>query len=234
MTYHEWFGTKGAWFGKGGSYRDLAPHEHDAGDISGAFSQVRVIGDIYSTNWSGAVPANLAAADAAGTAGFYLDSSAGSAQFGGNLWIGGSATLVGSGKIGTKASGARAELWAADRALHLFFGDTEESAALQAADLGGLPCLQILGPYTPDVSHYAYLILYGAVATADTKVQIGGNLIPDGNTFDLGDSSNSWAEIYAYDILDESGNLRLDLSTLSFGANDSAGAGYRLIRVPNV
>jgi hypothetical protein len=37
-------------------------------------------GDIYSDNWDGAIPANLAAVDATATVGFYFDGSVGAAQ----------------------------------------------------------------------------------------------------------------------------------------------------------
>jgi hypothetical protein len=59
----------------------VGQHEHDAGDISGTFSQVKVVGDIWSANWDGAVPADLTSGpDTAATAGFYLDASAGAIQ----------------------------------------------------------------------------------------------------------------------------------------------------------
>ena len=44
-------------------------------------------GDIYSSTWDGAVPASLSAADDDATAGYYFDSSTGSVQFSGNVWL---------------------------------------------------------------------------------------------------------------------------------------------------
>lgn len=52
-------------------------------------SNVQIGGDVYSGNWDGAIPANLASMDATATAGYYLDASVGSAQFMGDLFLGG-------------------------------------------------------------------------------------------------------------------------------------------------
>ncbi|MFH2072738.1 MAG: hypothetical protein ABIJ75_07815, partial [Actinomycetota bacterium] len=83
----------------------VAPHLHEAEDISGGvFTQVLVGGDIFSSNWDGAVPADLSSGpDAAATEGFYLDSSADAIQAqrlyaeGGLIggWTVGAATLTG-------------------------------------------------------------------------------------------------------------------------------------------
>jgi len=51
----------------------LADHPHDASQISGTFPNVSVAGDIWSTSWNGAVPADLSSvADPDATTGFYL------------------------------------------------------------------------------------------------------------------------------------------------------------------
>lgn len=67
------------------------------GDGNAEFNAVVVRGDIESGNWDGASPANLSSVDTTATAGFYLDSSAGAAQFEGNMWIGGNLIMDGSG-----------------------------------------------------------------------------------------------------------------------------------------
>ena len=78
----------------------------------------------------------------------------------------------------------------------------------------------------------AYLNLF-AHAT-DPFIRVGAHLIPNNdNTHNLGSTALSWNDIYAVNIYDEGGNLRLDLSNLSYGANDSGGAGYKVVRVPN-
>jgi len=62
------------------------------------------VGDIESDNWGGASPANLTARDTSGTpAGYYLDDSLGSAQFEGDLFVGGDITL--SGTLGLDGTG---------------------------------------------------------------------------------------------------------------------------------
>lgn len=72
------------------------------GNGDAEFNSVIVRGDIESGNWNGASPANLSSVpDAAATAGFYLDSSAGAAQFEGNIWVGGNLIMDGSGVFRT-------------------------------------------------------------------------------------------------------------------------------------
>jgi len=57
-------------------------------------------GDIYSTNWDGAIPANLTTThDATATAGFYFDGSAGSPQFEGNVYLGGNLKFIAAAGI---------------------------------------------------------------------------------------------------------------------------------------
>jgi microcystin-dependent protein len=90
-------------------------HGHLASDIEGVFSQISVGGDLSSSNWNGANPADLTTTfDAAATVGFYWDSSAGSAQMMGSLWIGGSAILTGSGAFQTGTGGDRIVISAAN------------------------------------------------------------------------------------------------------------------------
>lgn len=73
------------------------------GDGSAEFNNVVIRGDLESGNWNGTSPANLATVDAGATTGFYLDSSAGAAQFEGDVFLGGDLTLQG-GTIATDAT----------------------------------------------------------------------------------------------------------------------------------
>lgn len=76
-------------------------HPHDAADISGAFESLTLRGDFWSTDWDGAVPADLSAGrDLTATQGFYIDTSAGVAQFMGLYW-----------DVGTVSPLAAAETW---------------------------------------------------------------------------------------------------------------------------
>lgn len=80
------------------------------GDGSAEFNNIVVRGDIESGNWDGASPANLAAVDSGATVGFYLDSSAGAAQFMGDVFLGGNITTIGTGgyfSAGLPGSGLR-------------------------------------------------------------------------------------------------------------------------------
>src|SRR5690606_22528107 len=56
-------------------------------DGKAEFNDVTIRSDFWSANWDGAVPANLASMDTSATAGFYLDSSTGSMQLEGNLYL---------------------------------------------------------------------------------------------------------------------------------------------------
>ncbi len=58
------------------------------------FNDVLIRGDLESGNWDGSSPANLTSFDSGATAGFYLDSSVGAAQFSGDLFIGGRLELT--------------------------------------------------------------------------------------------------------------------------------------------
>lgn len=71
------------------------------GDGDAEFNDVIVRGDIVSGNWDGDDPPDLSSADSGASAGFALDASEGAAQFEGNVFIGGSVLLDGSGAIRT-------------------------------------------------------------------------------------------------------------------------------------
>ncbi len=83
-------------------------------DGTAEFNDVTIRGDIESSGWDGDSPADLSAgSDSGATTGFYLDSSAGAAQFEGNMYIGGTIELQGgylytntSGNVRTRLGGA--------------------------------------------------------------------------------------------------------------------------------
>lgn len=61
--------------------------------------------NVYSTNWDGAVPADLSSPDLSASVGYYLDASSGFSQFMGGMFIGGDVTLLGSGSFTTAPQG---------------------------------------------------------------------------------------------------------------------------------
>jgi hypothetical protein len=129
------------------------PHEHHASEISGPFAEIAVLGDMWSTDWDGAVPADLSAGpDTAASQGWYLDSSAGAIQImsvyaeGGqleSLLITGNITLSTGGLIRTAASGQRLEISeAAKDRINLYAGTGEAGEApgfIYSDDDGGTP-----------------------------------------------------------------------------------------------
>lgn len=111
---------------------------------------------------------------------------------------------------------------------------TGDPGTIDAYDYGAFPGLQIVGPYQSGVGNYAYLILQGAATSAETELLCGGDVTPGSDrVFDLGSGTYSWRNLYAYAVYDEGGNLRLDLSAVSLGQDDSAGAGWRTVRMAN-
>lgn len=67
---------------------------------------ITIQGDLVSSNWDGAQPLDLSSADGTATAGFALDSSEGSAQFEGDIFLGGVLYLTGgSGYIEVQDTG---------------------------------------------------------------------------------------------------------------------------------
>ena len=75
------------------------------GDGTADLAGLSVSGAIQG-NWDGTDPANLATVDGGATTGYYLDSSVGSAQFMGDIFLGGNLTLEG-GSFRTASSGQR-------------------------------------------------------------------------------------------------------------------------------
>ncbi|MCI0526002.1 MAG: hypothetical protein L0Y56_00920, partial [Nitrospira sp.] len=79
-----------------------------------------IIGDLYSSNWNGTIPANLASVDSGATTGYYLDSSVGAMQAMGNIWAGSNITLLSGGKFRTADSGDRIEIGGTDAFIELY------------------------------------------------------------------------------------------------------------------
>src|SRR5690606_17400454 len=99
------------------------------GNGNAEFNDVMVRGDIISGNWDGTIPVDLSSYDVGATAGFALDSSEGTAQFMGDVFVGGDLRLRGStARFGTGPTGGpRIEMVAgqsadgADNALFTMF-----------------------------------------------------------------------------------------------------------------
>jgi hypothetical protein len=79
------------------------------GDGSAEFNSVVVRGDIVG-NWDGDDPPDLSSVDASASTGFALDASEGAAQFMGDVFVGGSVLLDGSGAIRTSTGSTFVEL----------------------------------------------------------------------------------------------------------------------------
>ena len=69
-----------------------------------------ILGDVYSDNWNGTIPANLATVDSGATVGYYLDSSVGSAQFEGDVFVGGIVTVGDLTSAGFELDGANGRI----------------------------------------------------------------------------------------------------------------------------
>ncbi len=88
-----------------------ADHEHDASQITGTFTNIVLANDFWTTNWDGAVPADLTSSeDTTATKGAYIDSSAGAMQISGSMFVGGNVSLFGSGVMRSASSGRRIEM----------------------------------------------------------------------------------------------------------------------------
>ena len=118
-------------------------------DGSVELNDVVIRGDLVSSNWDGADPANLATVDGAATTGFYLDSSVGAAQFEGSIYLGGNLEMTAAGYIVTDASAPRLRIGGdkPDR-IELFTGagDEKEQAYIRTFASGGTPYFAIQGP----------------------------------------------------------------------------------------
>ena len=123
------------------------------GDGSAEFNDIVVRGDIESGNWDGTSPANLATVDGGASAGFYLDSSVGSAQFEGNIFLGGNIVFTGEAGILDFGDGfdmrvhqdfpvaGQDTLWlraSTDDTDHVKIGPTTASDELKSLSIGAL------------------------------------------------------------------------------------------------
>jgi hypothetical protein len=170
-------------------------HEHHGSEISGPFAEIAVLGDMWSTDWDGAVPADLSGGpDTGATQGWYLDSSAGAIQImnvyaeGGqleSLLITGNITLSTGGLIRTAVSGQRLEISeAAKDRINLFAGTGEAGEApgfIYSADDGGTPPapqVKLRSPADTALPSVAEIILEPKASGAVVgEIKLSGTLI---------------------------------------------------------
>ena len=151
------------------------------GDGSATFGGDVIIGaDLYSSNWDGTIPADLSSNfDTGATAGYYLDHSAGTVQFMGNVYIGGG--LV----TGLSGDDQYIEIDATDIGT-LRFVTTETTAAgvpvsgdIWMTDTGGAPVLHISGTAS-GASELAYADFYSAKLDIGTGISTRMRFYNDG------------------------------------------------------
>ena len=158
-------------------------------------------GDVYSSNWDGTIPANLASVDAGATVGYYLDSSVGAAQFEGNVYLGGILELQG-GAFRTAAAGKRVEITDNDR-IRFYTGAADEIqyGYIWADASGTSPLLKLTSPaITGPTSHTVTLandsVDFLGVGTTLVDIQQG--------------SSGAQFSVGAVDILDLIGGANVE------------------------
>lgn len=78
-------------------------------------------GDLYSSNWDGTLPLDLSSVDTGATAGFALDSSAGTMQIMGDMFVGGNVTLISGGVFQTASGTDRLEITGSEAQNILFY-----------------------------------------------------------------------------------------------------------------
>jgi hypothetical protein len=201
-------------------------------DGTAEFNDITVRGDLISGNWDGSDPLNLATVNAI-TAGFALDSSVGSMQIFQNLFIGTDTTHIllkggsagniffhdESGSIvpsndaviiqsiapqgGGDANGVVLQFgfsWTGrDDVWTQHFNQNNADAS---AWFGGV------GPQSNTLFGFGQ-----AAAFSGDKVFTGADFVPlINNSFDLGSSALSWAQLHVADIHDNSGTRRWDTS----------------------
>ncbi|HHH27360.1 MAG TPA: hypothetical protein ENK57_03280 [Polyangiaceae bacterium] len=164
--------------------------KRDTGDAE--FNNITIRGDLISSNWDGGLDLS-GGKDTSATAGFFLDSSAGAAQFqqiyaeGGelnNLDVTGILTLTSSGKLRTAASGARAELVGSGTTSGTFYyvgfsGETDEHAPViwGAQGYNGpekVPVLSLISGRHPSgaLGDEARIALFAGTATRPRLIEI--------------------------------------------------------------
>jgi hypothetical protein len=110
-----------------------------------------VLGDVYSSNWNGTIPANLATEDAGASAGYYLDSSVGSLQLEGDFFLGGNANVTGNVVISGTLDVESTTLFTGTST----FGDDTDRTIVVAGDTGRITwSLQTAGGSEPDDAAY--------------------------------------------------------------------------------
>lgn len=114
------------------------------GDGSAFFgSDVVFGGDLYSDNWDGTIPPSLAAVDTGATTGWAMDSSQGTAQFSGDIWLRGDMELSSTGEIRTGGATSDRVVLSNNPYIQLFEGTTER---LQISSDGTVDTRNPTGP----------------------------------------------------------------------------------------
>ena len=127
------------------------------GDGSAEFNNVTIRGDLVSSNWDGGNDLS-GGPDAGATQGFFLDSSAGSGQLEGSLYVGGDILFTGVGSLRTASAGARLELRA----------DANDQLLVYSGRAGEVSPGYIQGTSHPTTSQGVVL-----VASPDTGAGVG-------------------------------------------------------------
>jgi len=139
--------------------------------------------DLYSSDWDGSNPADLSAGpDAGASAGYYLDYSAGAAQFQslyaeggqiGNLTVANTLTLGTSGLLRSAASGQRIEITNAENdRINFYSGETGEVAEgyMYTYGITNDPVFALVGPRSTGTD-YNYVKLQ-SVGASDYGVEL--------------------------------------------------------------
>ncbi len=202
--------------------------------------------DIESSNWNGASPANLATIDAATSAGFYIDSSVGAAQFTGDMFIGG----PGGDYLFLDATN-----WGTTTGIK-WFRNSLEVARLFASDTNFF--IQNVKSGGGDIELRAKVgdTAYGTVISGGLEISggfiatlrgtevvpayhFGGGSDNDTGMFSPGanEVSLSAGATERLSVLNQSDSIKIHvdgaLQLITAGATDSGGSGFKLLRVPN-
>lgn len=135
------------------------------GDGTAEFNDVTVRGDVESSNWDGASPADLSTVDTDATEGFYLDSSVGSAQFMGDVFVRGTVTFDSSLTTdGTITSG----------------NDSvgRDSLVLSSGESISLEALRLVTDDNPEIEFVVSSTVQGGVKNTGLVAKSGSNSAP--------------------------------------------------------
>lgn len=152
------------------------------GDGDAEFNSIVIRDDFFSVNWDGTEPANLASPDTGATVGFYLDSSAGAAQFMGDVYVGGDFLVLSGGTIRTEFEFAVGQTQAAELTSGgLFFesGQPDETdpgflIAESGGSFGADTAVVLLNTPVINTTHFGgYLTLKNDPADAKKRAIMG-------------------------------------------------------------